>query len=62
MKRIASLFVFVLLGVFLMACEETEKVGVLTWTGLEEQVVVRGDEVDLLQGITVTDPIFLPLY
>jgi hypothetical protein len=61
MKRIASLFVFVLLGVFLMACEETEKVGVLTWTGLEEQVVIRGDEVDLLEGINVTDSIDGPL-
>lgn len=31
--------------------------GVISWSGLEDAVVVRGDQVDLLQGITATDTI-----
>jgi hypothetical protein len=37
--------------------QPTSQVGVITWSGLEAQTVVRGDSVNLLQGITAIDSI-----
>ncbi len=31
--------------------------GVITWGGLEDKIIVRGDQVDLLEGISATDSI-----
>lgn len=56
MKRTSVIFLL-LICLFLVACggggEKTEND--ITWTGLEEQVVIRGDDVDLLAGITAYD-------
>ncbi len=38
----------------MIACQEDEQ-SVITWTGLEDQTVTRGDMIDLLEGVTATD-------
>lgn len=56
MKRLSAIFI-ALIGMFLSACngggEKPENE--ISWTGLEEQTVIRGDEIDLLAGITAHD-------
>ena len=57
MRKILGLFVLVFLGIVLVACEKEPVKGVITWAGLEDQVVTRGDAVDLLEGVTANDSI-----
>lgn len=53
MRKIIALFVLVAVGILLIACKEDASV--ITWTGLEDQVITRGDLIDLLDGIVATD-------
>ncbi len=57
MRKILALFVVLFVGIALVACDNAPAKGVITWTGLEDQVITRGDAVDLLAGITATDSI-----
>ncbi len=57
MKKIIVLIALLVFGFVLVACENEPEVGVITWTGLEDQVITRGDAVDLLEGIEVSDTI-----
>lgn len=65
-KRILSIFVMLVLGFALIGCtgdtpdpdpNPDPEEGVLTWSGLEDETIVRGDAVDLLDGISVVDSI-----
>jgi len=53
MRKIISLVVLLFAMVLLTACAEEESV--VTWTGLEDQTITRGDLINLLDGITATD-------
>lgn len=67
-KKYLSIFL-ILFGLFLLvACDNGEvdpdpdpdpddKVGVLTWDGLDDLLIAAGDRIDLLEGVTVTDSI-----
>lgn len=57
MRKILRLFVLLFVGIILVACDKEPEVGVITWTGLEDQVITRGDAVDLLEGVTASDSI-----
>ncbi|HAX03759.1 MAG: hypothetical protein A2Y45_08430 [Tenericutes bacterium GWC2_34_14] len=57
MRKILGLCVLLLVGIALVACEKEPEVGAITWAGLEDQVITRGDTVDLLEGVTATDSI-----
>ncbi len=59
MKKVFYLLIVVFLGITFAACDEIEddEDGVITWTGLEDTVVVRGDAIDFLEGVTATDTI-----
>lgn len=69
MKKIFSFIaIFGLIFAFVGCTEKTtttatttttseEPVGVLTWGGLTDKTIVRGDVVDLLEGVTVSDSI-----
>lgn len=54
MRKILSLIVLLLVSMVMIACQEDEQ-SVITWTGLEDQTVTRGDMIDLLEGVTATD-------
>ena len=51
MKNKLALFVILVLSITLASCVMTEDPSV-TWMGVEDQVVVRGDAIDLLEGIS----------
>jgi hypothetical protein len=57
MKKIFAIVILLFAGFLITACEEVAPVGEITWSGLENVQIVRGDEVDLLEGITATDSI-----
>lgn len=63
MKKIFMMFAFLALATLLVACgseivePEPSDDGELTWSGLEDESIVRGDVVDLLEGVMVTDSI-----
>lgn len=53
MRNKLVLFVILLLSITLASCVVTESPSV-TWSGVEDQMVVRGDLIDLLEGVTAT--------
>jgi hypothetical protein len=53
MKKKVVLFVIFILSMTLASCVITESASV-EWSGLEDQTVVRGDLIDLLEGVTAT--------
>lgn len=68
MKKLFGFIITLSLVILLAACETattlppttttTEPpVGVITWAGLADATIVRGDVVDLLEGVTATDSI-----
>ena len=56
MRKIISLVILLIAVVLLTACQK-EEVSVITWTGLEDQTITRGDMIDLLEGVTATDSV-----
>ncbi|MCF7932773.1 MAG: carbohydrate binding domain-containing protein [Acholeplasmataceae bacterium] len=57
MKKLVFVMTLFFASIMIVACEEPNPEGIITWTGLEEQQVVRGDAIDLLEGIAATDSI-----
>jgi hypothetical protein len=61
MKKFLTLVFMLILSVAIVACNPAvpteEEVGVITWSGLNASIVVRGDAINLLSGVTATDSI-----
>ena len=62
MRKIFGLIVVLFMSMVIVACESDDPVdetelGTITWSGLTDRVIVRGDAVDLLEGVTATDSI-----
>jgi len=65
MKKLVSIFAVLCLAITLIACDDTSDPdpvddpdkGVLTWSGLDNESITRGDRVDLLEGVEVVDSI-----
>ena len=62
MRKIVSIFVVLIMSIIVVACQTEDPVdetvvGVITWAGLTDQVVTRGDAVDFLEGVTANDSI-----
>lgn len=56
MKKFYSVLFFIIVTLLIIGCNgKGDKKLDFVWSGLEEQVVIRGDTVDLLAGITVID-------
>jgi hypothetical protein len=50
------------MSIAIVACQQEDPiddpdVGTITWSGLIDQVITRGDDVDLLEGVTASDSI-----
>ncbi|MBE0701035.1 MAG: carbohydrate binding domain-containing protein, partial [Acholeplasmataceae bacterium] len=60
MKRLFVLMLMLVVSFSLASCvepaDDTDE-GEITWTGLEDKTITRGDTVDLLEGITAVDSI-----